>query len=191
MGGLIQTKGTKLLAAHFREEFSTWIDFYRTPAHMTFFNTTAAGWNPLGTGGLLYATNNLYDTAPHSLRTDIVGPPAQGKCLLPYFPPGTRHPNLANRWLWFLNTSATHVALGSLTPANDVAIANAIYAALAGPPYTFDSITFDAVETILPQQVAATPGYDDGTLYMHISLLTQQPIPPLGNTGTGLPPLDP
>jgi hypothetical protein len=190
MGGLIQTKGTKLLAAHFRLEFSTYIDFYRAPAHRAYFDTSAAGWNPAGTGGLLNATNSLYAPAPHSLRTDIVGPPAQGRCLLPYFPTGTRHGNLQNRWLWFLNTSPSHVALGSLTPANDIAIADAIHAALAGPPYSYDSITFDAVETILPQQVAATPAYDDGTLYMHISLLTQQPIPPAGDTGTGLPPLD-
>ena len=43
MGGLIQTKGTKLLSAHFRDEFSTWIDFYRLPAHVVYFNTAAAG----------------------------------------------------------------------------------------------------------------------------------------------------
>ena len=79
MGGLIQTKGTKLLAAHFRQEFSTWIDFYRQPGHIAYFDTTAVGWNPLGTGGLLYATNSIYATAPHSLRTEIVGPPPRGK----------------------------------------------------------------------------------------------------------------
>jgi hypothetical protein len=186
MGGLIQTKGTKLLAAHFREEFSTWIDFYRLPAHVVYFNTAAAGWNPAGTGGLLYATNNIYAKAPHSLRTDIVGPPAQGRSLLPFFPAATRHPNLAKRWLWFLNTS--NVALGSLTVANDKAIADAIFSALGNALYT--SITFDAVETILPQQVAATPAYDDGSLYMHISLMTQQVIPAAGDVGTDLPPLD-
>ena len=187
MGGLIQTKGTKLLAAHFREEFSTWIDFYRLPAHMAYFNTAAAGWNPAGTGGLLYATNSLYDTAPHSLRTDIVGPPPRGRCLLPFFHGATRHPNLQNRWLWFLNTSAAHVALGSLTPQNDVAIADAIYAALGG---AHNSITFDAVETILSQQVAATPAFDAGNLYMHILLMTHQVIPPLGDAGTNFLPVD-
>ena len=187
MGGLIQTKGTKLLAAHFRQEFSTWIDFYRQPGHIAYFDTTAVGWNPLGTGGLLYATNSIYATAPHSLRTEIVGPPPRGRSLLPFFPAATPHPHLERRWLWFLNTSATHVALGSLTPQNDVAIANAIHTALGG---LHNSITFDAVETILSQQVAATPAYDDGTLYMHISLMTQQVIPALGDVGTNLPPLD-
>jgi hypothetical protein len=196
MGGLIQTKGTKLLAAHLNQEFSTYIDFYRKPANMLYFNTGAAGYDPLGTGGLLYATNNLFDVAPHSLRTDIVGPPSQGKCLLPYFPTGTRHPHLENRWLWFLNTSGPNNLLGSLTAANDQAIAAAIYAALfapnGAPPYTYKSITFEAVETVLPQQqVAAKQAHDDGTLYMQILLMTQQAIPPAGDAATGLPALDP
>ncbi len=186
MGGLIQTKGTKLLAAHFNEEFSTYIDFYRLNANVSYFNTGIAANNPAGTGFLLNATNNLFDGSPHSLRNDKAG---RGKCLLPYFPTGTRHANLEKRWLWFLDTSPAHVTLGSLTAANDIAIANAIYMALGNP--TYDSITFDAVETTLPQQVAATPAYDDGTPYVHISLLTQQVIPRAGDAGTGLPRIDP
>jgi hypothetical protein len=183
MGALIKTKGTKLLAAHLNEEFSTWIAFYRGAAN--YFNTTAAGYNPAGTGGLLYATSQILDGPPHSLRNDAAGP--LGKCLLPFFPNATPHANLENRWLWFLNTSAANVALGSLTPANDIAIADAIHTALTG---AHDSITFDAVETIVPQYVAATPAYDDGIKHMHIVLMTQMLIPLGGDVGTGLRPRD-
>jgi len=176
MGALIKTRGTKLLAAHLNEEFSTWIAFYRGKAN--YFDATRAGYNPAGTGGLLYATNNIF--APHSLRTDQ-------KSLLPYFPPGTPHTNLENRWLWFLNTSAANVALGSLMPANDIAIASAIHKALGG---AYDSITFDAVETSGPQYVTVSDAYDDGTLYMNIVLMTPKSIPKAGNKATGLLPLD-
>ena len=143
MGALIRTKGTKLLAAHFNGEFSTWINFYRTNATYTgFFNTNSGSYT-----SLWYLTYNAQITdsnKDHSRRKD-------GNCLLPDIDRGDHphgpHYNLQLRWLWFLQNG--------LTAPNDQTIAANIYTALINS--TYNSITFDVVETNGPQAVAATP----------------------------------
>jgi len=185
MGALIKTRGTKLLAAHFNEEFSTHIDFYRNSAtYVGYFNTASLSYTSLYDITL----NNKINTADknHSLRGD-------GNCLLPNIHPADhagptsyRHGNLEARWLWFLNTA--NAGQGSLSTASDIAIANGIYNALHLPdggtsPYTFSHITFDVVEvaTAALQTVSATPALDGAITYMQIVLYT--PVMPTQATG--------
>ena len=179
MGGLIRTIGTKLLAAHFNEEFSAWIAFYRAPARMALFDTSLATYS-----SLFDITNNalMQETAGtdpyhiHSRRSDR-------KCLLPHvdpgdFPHGQKHGNLQGRWLWFLQNA--------LMAANDVAIAAGIHLALNDN--TYNSITFDTVETTGTQAAAATTAYDAGTKYMQILLIT--PAMTTGSPAAGVGPVD-
>lgn len=168
MGALIRTKGTKLLAAHFNEEFSTYIDFYRKPKVAALFNTKSDAYT-----SLLDITNQLRDPAD-----SVHAPRPDHKCLLPYLPEGTRHRNLEARWLWFLNTASS--ANGSLTAANDKKIANGIYKALTdmrGKNPKYNNITFDAVQTDGKQNVSARATKDDGTVYMQVLLMTPRPMP--------------
>jgi len=187
MGALVRTKGTKRLVAHFNEEFGTYIDFYRTQSFggspiLPMFNSALAGYK-----GLWWLTLNLTDPgdAIHSPRTDHL-------TLLPHLPADAkqRHKNLERRWVWFLNTA--HVARGSLTPANDQAIAGGIYTALSaktGATYDYDSICFDAVEVNGPQTVSVTDKFDGAVKYMLIVLMT--PPMPTGGGGANDPqPID-
>lgn len=172
MGSLIQTKGTKLLAAHFNEEFSTHIDFYRTAATKALFNSSSGAYT-----SLYNITCSLTSTdANHTRRTD-------GKTLLPdinpgdHRAPGFRHPNLELRWLWFLQSF--------LLPANDKAIAAGIFAALNDTSYS--SITFSCVEGVA-QSVTATSANDGGTKYQQIVLTTQ--VMPTASPAPGVPGID-
>jgi hypothetical protein len=182
MGALIRTMGTKLLIAHFNDEFSTYINFYRQAQNIQFFNAGGTSYTDL-----LHATNSITDTGDpiHAPRSDHLS-------LLPYLAVPARgaagvqqHANLENRWKWFLTTA--NVSAGALTQANHDKIAAAIYTALSG---TFDSITFDAVEVAGSQDVSAAVAYDEGsTKYMQIVLYTS--AMPLGSPGSTNPyPID-
>jgi hypothetical protein len=176
MGSLIMTKGTKLLVAHFNNEFSTYIDFYRDPTRKPLFNTTIAGYT-----SLFAITNQVKDlTDPnHTRRTDR-------KALLPNIDPGDqpggfRHPNLQARWLWFLHG----IGAGSLNPAYDKIIAQGIFTALDDS--TYSNITFSCVEGAA-QNATATPAYDGGTKYLQIVLTT--PLMTTGSPAPGVPGID-
>jgi hypothetical protein len=169
------TKGTKLLVAHFNNEFSTYIDFYRDPATMALFNAGDPGYTDLFT--ITKQVKDLTDPN-HTRRTDR-------RTLLPNIDPGDhpagfRHTNLQARWLWFLHRG--------LLPANDQIIAQGIYTALNDASYS--NITFSCVESAAGavQTAAANAGNDGGTKYQQILLTT--PNMGAGSPAAGVPGID-
>jgi hypothetical protein len=185
MGGLIKTKGTKLLAAHFNDEFDTYFRSFWRPLQLAtpngIFNTAG------GNVDLRAITLAITDaTAGHSHRGDNL-------VLLPNIHNHPVHVHLENRWLWYLDVG--NVANGSLTQANHNKIADGIYHGLTdhvvvsgAPVYTWDCVVFDAVESGLTQDVAIAGHHEDGRHVMEITLITP-PIPKDGIVGS-LDPLD-
>jgi hypothetical protein len=110
MGSLIMTKGTKRLAAHYNDEFDTWLTFYKTTA-LHYFNRGGGNidiWNDI----IQKVTDG---TAGHSKR-----PPVDQLTLLPK-DDLISHAHLHARWKFFLQNVL-------LTKQND--LVDAIYAAL-------------------------------------------------------------
>jgi hypothetical protein len=195
MGALIRTKGTKLLAGHFNEEFCTYIDWYRnkqaappgvSPAYTLF---DASGW-PGNNVDLLQITDYLTDTdVRHSRRSDH-------RTLLPDSQSHPLHTNLDMRWRWFLNINNAAVSPYALTQANHNLIATDIYMALQDLSY--NSITFDVVEDPSEQTVIASTFTEsvNGITFtsMQILLKVTGPIPvgpqPGLATATSLSPID-
>src|SRR5258708_586319 len=97
MGGLIQTAGTKRLAAHYNEEFDTYIEFYRQSSVIAFFDRS---------GGHLDAWDDVIGQIKHDHTTDPTGifpdhtERGDNLCLLPKVK--KTHPNLLNRWRIYL-----------------------------------------------------------------------------------------
>jgi hypothetical protein len=88
MGALIMTKGTKRLAAHYNEEFDTWLNFYAT-SELQKFNRNGAHidiWDDI----IQSTTDNDPD---HTKRGDKL-------TLLP--PDHAKHAHLHGRWRYFL-----------------------------------------------------------------------------------------
>lgn len=188
MGGLIKTKGTKKLAAHFNDEFDTYMPFWRAQqaaAPNALFNTSpAAGHRNVDLGAITLAVTDA--TPRHSQRGDNL-------VLLPNIHAHPVHAHLEQRWLWFLNLA--NIGNGALSQANHNKIADGIYHALtdivivgAAPVYLWDCIIFDAVESGLTQDVAVAGHHEDGRHVMEITLITP-PIPAAGIVGS-LDPLD-
>jgi hypothetical protein len=181
MGSLIKTKGTKKLAAHFNEEFDAWIGWWRTLQNANMGSLFDRGRADVD---LLAVTDDArtQDTNGHHSRRD------DNKCLLPDIKNHTIHRHLEDRWRWFLTRA--NAGAGGLQQANHNKIADAILFGLRDPgaaPYTFDCITFDAVEAGLNQDVAVTEHRVDGRRILEIVLIT----PPMPRTGVaGLPDLD-
>jgi hypothetical protein len=112
MGSLIMTKGTKRLAAHYNDEFDTWLTWYRTTA-LHYFNRGGKNvdiWNDI----IQVVTDT---TAGHSAR------PAPHLTLLPQDHPA--HGHLHARWKFFLQNDFA-------TRQND--LVDAIYHALQRKP---------------------------------------------------------
>jgi hypothetical protein len=182
-GGLIRTKGTKKLAAHFNEEIDTWIGFWRNVQET---NAGALFDRAGGNADLLAITDDARtqdnSNALHSRRTDY-------KCLLPDIQNHPIHKNLEARWRWFLTLA--NAGRGGLQQANHNKIADGILKGLltkTGPgAYVVDCITFDAVEAGDKQDVALTAHRVDGRVILEIVLITP-PIPPHHNLATD--PLD-
>lgn len=195
MGALIATKGTKLIAGHFNDEFSTFIGWYRkkqakppgkAPAYTLF---DAAGW-PGNNVDLLKITDFLKDTnARHSRRQDH-------RTLLPDSQKNPNHKNLDARWRWFLNVNNAAASPYALTQANHNRIAAGIYAALRDTSY--NSISFDVVEDPKGQTVIASTHQDsvDGVAIKSLQILLKVTGPiPAGQVAaaapaTALPQLD-
>jgi hypothetical protein len=159
MGALIRTKGTKRLIAHFNDEFSSYIGFYRDAAIMGQFDITL----PSGAArnvDLLVLTYSIKDPKDvnHAPRYDH-------RCLLPQDNP--KHAHLIARWLWFLN--AGNADDGALAQRNHNKIAGYIFKALND--VTYSSIVFDAVEASV-QDVVFADESDGSTKYMKITLQT-------------------
>lgn len=192
MGGLINTKGTRLLAGHFNNEFSSYIDWYRvlqnsfdaapaiTPPYTLF---DAAGW-PGGQVNLLDLTLSVTDIDPrHSRRSTH-------ETLLPDIKGHSLHKNLEGRWKWFLTLPATSPY--QLSAANHNLIAQYILTALRDLSY--NSISFDVHENPPAQTVTPSdlPDSVNGTAVkiMQILLQVTGPIPQGAVLPLGLPPLD-
>jgi hypothetical protein len=185
MGALIKTKGTKKLAAHFNDEFDTYMPFWRAQqaaAPGALFST--AGGRNVDLGAITLATTDA--TPGHSRRADML-------VLLPDIHGHPVHAHLEQRWLWFLNLA--NVGAGALTQANHNKIAKGIFHALTdttpGPPPQpkWDCIVFDAVESGDTQDVALAVHRVDGRRVIEITLITP-PISAVAGPG-GLPALDP
>jgi hypothetical protein len=195
MGGLIKTKGTKLLAGHFNDEFSTYIAWYRNkqvappgvaPAYTLF---DATGW-PGNNVDVLKITDYLTDTdVRHSRRSDH-------RTLLPDSEGHPSHTNLDMRWRWFLNLNNVPGSPYALTQANHNLIAEDIFIALNDLSY--NSISFDVVEDPTGQTVVVSTHSDsvNGAAFksMQILLKVTGPIPigplPAVAPATPLQPLD-
>lgn len=186
MGALIKTKGTKKLAAHFNDEFDTYMPFWRAQqaaAPNALFNT--AGGRNVDLRAITLAVADA--TAGHSQRGDTL-------VLLPNIHGHPVHAHLENRWLWFLNLA--NVGNGALTQDNHNKIAKGIYHALTdvtsggNPQPKWDCIIFDAVESGVTQDVALAVHRVDGRRVVEITLITP-PIDPNGNVGSSLDTLDP
>jgi hypothetical protein len=108
MGGLIMTKGTKRLAAHYNDEFDTWLTFYKTTAlhHFNRGGKAVDIWNDI-----IQVVKD--STAGHSGRPNHL-------TLLPQDNPAA-HAHLHARWKFFLQNDFA-------TRQND--LVDAIYAAL-------------------------------------------------------------
>ncbi len=169
MGALIMTKGTKRLAAHYNEEFDTWIDFYRDPAILAKFKRTAGADIDIW-ADLIQKIKDTSTTNDHSERADNL-------TLLPKN--HKRHPNLHARWKYFLQTL--------LSQANQNKLADAICRALTDAN-TY--ITFD-VRVGGTQDVTLDSDVDDGNPIARITIVTTGPmqIRPVKKGGSP-PPLD-
>ena len=153
MGALIMTKGTKRLAAHYNEEFDTWIDFYRVPATLAKFNRGGANidiWRDL-----VQTITDTSTTNDHTERTDHL-------TLLPKN--HKKHPNLHARWKMFLQSL--------LSQGNQNKLADALFKALTDPNVY---IVFD-VRVGATQDVTLAADTDDNQPIARITIVVQGPM---------------
>jgi hypothetical protein len=166
MGALIMTKGTKRLAAHYNDEFDTWISFYRTPAVLSKFQRSGNidVWRDI--------IQTITDTANgHTQRPDHL-------TLLP--PDHVKHVNLIGRWKFFLKSV--------LSQANQNKLADALHKALTDPNVY---IVFDVVVG-KTQNVTHTSDVDDGDPIARVTIVTTGPMLKISLTRNGddPPPID-
>jgi len=157
MGSLIQTAGTKRLAAHYNDEFDTFIEFYRQANVIGHFDRKGYAWN---------VWDNVIQQVVHSNATDPSGDfpdhthRSDGFCLLP----GDRksHKNLITRWRIYLKKF--------LPPKVHNDLIDAIHDVLKDNSY--DYIVFDVAEDPA-YSIDATDQWDtDGSKYKLIVLKT-------------------
>ena len=164
MGALIHTAGTKKLAAHYNDEFDTFIEFYRQANVIGHFNRNAVDWN---------VWDNVIQQIKHNNSTDPSGDfpdhtdRNDGFCLIPT--EKKSHKNLLIRWRIYLKKVLP------VTQHNE--LIDAIYAVLLDNSY--DYIVFDVVED-MAYAIDATDHLDaDGSKYKLIVLKTQElPVDP-------------
>jgi hypothetical protein len=164
MGGLIQTRGTKRLAAHYYYEFDTYIEFYRQSSVITYF---------IRNGSHL----NVWDDIIQNIRNDNTTDPlgdfpdhtdrGDKLCLIP----GDKksHKNLLRRWKLYLKKV--------LPPTQHDQLIDAIYTALSDDTYGY--IVFDVVQA-KGYAITPTDNLDsDGNKFMMIVLETVElPVDP-------------
>jgi len=169
MGALIMTKGTKRLAAHYNDEFDTWIDFYRDPTVLARFNRAGIDvWSDL-----VQTIKDASTTNDHTDRPDDL-------TLLPK--KNNRHANLEARWKYFLQRV--------LTPANNTKLANLIHAALTAAPAN-RYIVFD-VRVGARQDILLAPDFDDGDPIARLTIIVAGALPVTSlDKDAELPDLDP
>jgi hypothetical protein len=163
MGGLIQTAGTKRLAAHYNEEFDTFIEFYRGSNVISYFLRPA--------GKDLNVWDDIIQNVQQNSSTDPLGDfpdhtsRADNLCLLPN--EKKPHQNLTNRWKLYLKKY--------LPKAQHNQLIDAIYAVLNDHSYCY--IVFDVVQ-MAAYAIVATDNLDsDGNKYKMIVLQTAVELP--------------
>jgi hypothetical protein len=170
MGALIMTKGTKRLAAHYNDEFDTWLTWYQDPARINVFNRNNADidiWNDV------IQNQTLTDARPngHTERGDNL-------TLLPKDSP--QHQNLHQRWRYFLQ-----LVIGQ--PRQNL-LADHLFAALQSniSYICFDVVLGNASDVLLAADV------DDGQPIARITIVTTGHLRVTPHTpgGNDPPPLD-
>lgn len=149
MGSLIMTKGTKRLAAHYNDEFDTWIQWYRGLVNQFNVNSTDVWTDIIQNAAFVDAAS------PGNGHTTAANAPT----LLPA--PHPKHPHLIARWQFFLQKM--------LSPANNTKLAKAVHDAVADNNVAY--IIFDVVHDNT-QDVIAEPDTDDGDSIVRITIHT-------------------
>ncbi len=165
MGALIMTKGTKRLAAHYNDEFDTWLTFYKTNIGSFARTGDIDIWNDI--------VQKIKDTRTgigHTERTDKL-------TLLPKDHPA--HPNLLLRWQKFLQNV--------LTPTNQNKLCDAIHTALGS---NSAYILFDVVHGASQDILFDNSQTDDGSPIAMITIVVKGHMPAVAADGDDLPPLD-
>ena len=166
MGALIITRGTRRLAGHYNEEFSSWLTFYKNNRNV--FDRAGSDidiWDDL--------IKVVTDTRPgigHTERPDNL-------TLLPK--DNSAHPGLHMRWRKFLKND--------LTKTNRNKLADAIHTALG---LSLAYIVFD-VALGAQQDVDLDPnGLDDGSRFAKITIIVTGPMSAAGEGNDEFPALD-
>src|SRR5258708_317476 len=115
MGGLIMTRGTKRLVAHYNDEFDTWIQFHR--ALINYYDVNTYGGAEIKIWSDVIQNPNLFDAAaPGNGHAATATDPT----LLP--PTHPKHANLHSRWQYFLESV--------LSKTNNAKLAKGVHDAL-------------------------------------------------------------
>jgi hypothetical protein len=165
MGGLIQTAGTKRLAAHYNEEFDQFIEFYRGSNVIGVFDRGPLPGKPLN------VWDDVIQQIQHNSTTDPAGDfpdhtdRGDGLCLLPN--DRKTHKNLLNRWRLYLRKI--------LPQAQHNDLIDAIFNVLKD--HTISYIVFDVVQTAAWGIATANHVDSDGNNYKTILLQTMVELP--------------
>ena len=160
MGALIQTAGTKRLAAHYNEEFDQFIEFYRGPNVISVFDRGPAPGKPLN------IWDDIIQQIQHNNQTDPAGDfpdhtsPGDILCLLPN--EKKTHSHLTNRWKLYLRKYLPQTQHNQLI--------DAIFTVLKD--HTISYIVFDVVQMPAWGVVSGRHTDSDGNDYETITLQT-------------------
>jgi hypothetical protein len=170
MGGFILTAGTKLLAAHHNDEFDSYIEFYRGPNVIGFFDRGPAPKEPL---------SNIWDDIIQQVVHDNTTDPQNifeghtdrndGLCLLPNLNKKA-HKNLLNRWRIYFKKFI-------FPKTQQEQLIAEIFNALQD--HTIKYIVFDVAETAAYGIASARHTDSAGSDYQQITLQTVElPVDP-------------
>ncbi|MCA1456708.1 hypothetical protein I6F35_26415 [Bradyrhizobium sp. BRP22] len=166
MGALIITRGTRRLAGHYNEEFSSWLTFYKNRINVF----DRAGRDIDVWDQIIQVVTDPRPGIGHTERADNL-------TLLPKDNPA--HPNLHRRWRFFLKND--------LTQANRNKLADAIYAALK---LDIAYIVFDVVHGA-QQDIDFDPnGLDEGSRFARITIIVTRAMAAAGGGNEEFPRLD-
>jgi len=165
MGALIMTRGTKRLAAHYNDEFATWLTFYKNNINLFARTGDIDIWDNI--------IQVVKDTRPgigHTERPDNL-------TLLPK--DHIAHQNLHARWKFFLKRV--------LTQTNQNKLADAVHTALGG---NFAYVIFDVAIGTAQDVVLDTTHTDEGSPFAMITIVVPGHMAIVSVDGTDPPPLD-
>lgn len=169
MGALIITRGTRRLAGHYNEEFSSWLTFYKNRR-----NVFDRGGRDIDIwDNIIQVVTDTRLGIGHTERPDNL-------TLLPK--DNSAHPNLHKRWRFFLKNE--------LTQTNRNKLADAIHQALGlnDPPVAY--IMFDVVHGAQQDIDLDTNGLDDGSRFAKITIIVKAPMAAAGFGNEDFPALD-